>query len=66
MMDRTVIHLVVLLEEEWSHFKSSQNVMLALLKNLGTDSKSSVTKNLSGYITAKEFMEGCENKESRI
>jgi hypothetical protein len=65
-MERSMMYLVVLPEEEWNYFKSSQNEMLALLKNLGTDSKSSVTKNISGYITAKEFMEAVKIRRTKF
>ena len=60
------MYLVVLPEDEWNYFKSCQNEILALLKNLRVDSKSELSKSNSGYITAKEFMEAVNIRRTKF
>lgn len=60
------MHLVVLPIDEWSCFKSSQNEMLLLLKDLKNNFKPSTSRNLSEYITAKEFMEAVKIRRTKF
>ena len=65
-MERSVIHMVVLPEEEWSQFKTSQNEMLAILKDAKNSFKASVSTSLSKFITAKEFMEAVKIRRTKF
>jgi hypothetical protein len=55
-MERSVVHMVVLTEEEWRQFKTNQNEILLHLRDLKTNFKPSRSTNLSEYITAKDFL----------
>lgn len=63
-MERQIMNLVVLPDEEWIQFKSNQNEILALLKELKVNLK--ISSIPIGYITANEFMEAVRIKRTKF
>lgn len=63
-MERKVMNLVVLPEEEWNQFRNGQNEILALLKNVKYDSRKPV--NHYGFITAMELMEAVKIRRTKF
>jgi len=64
VMERKVMNLVILPEEEWNQIRSSQNEILALLKDVKADSRISI--NPYGYITAMEFMKAVRIRRTKF
>ena len=66
-MERTVMTLVVLPEEEWIAFRQKQDQILVELSNLKqTKEPAPEAPNLSAYITAKEFMAAIKIKRTKF
>ena len=65
-MERCMMQMIVLPEEEWGQFKASQNEIILLLKDFKNSFKPSVSRSLSEYLTAKEFMEAVNIRRTKF
>lgn len=63
-MERKTMNLVVLPEEEWNQFRSSQNEILALLKDVKNNPR--IPMHPFGFMTAMEFMEAVKIRRTKF
>ena len=63
-MERKIMNLVVLPEEEWNQFRSRQNEILALLKKARSDLRTPTHP--FGFMTAMEFMEAVKIRRTKF
>jgi len=63
-MERKIMNLVVLPEEEWNQLRVGQNEILELLKNIRFEPRKSTHP--YGYMTAIEFMEAVKIRRTKF